>query len=428
MYEYKLQAACMVVILYIIIVYVFSVRNTGIKYNKSYLALLFLAPVTVFFDGTTAWTVNHMDVVPGNVNFVLHLLFFLSMNALNMMILFYTITQSIGETSRKKLAIYHIPGTISMIGILVFMKDTYYIHGKTTWYSMGISVVFCYVALLLHEVIILGTLLMHWRHINRVKRASVLGFYAIMFAILIIQVIFPESLISSAFPMVAVVGTYICFEDPSIRKMQVYNEEMVAAFSTLVENRDDKTGGHIKRTKGYVKILLREMSMQAEYHSVMTADYIESVLKAAPLHDIGKISTPDSILQKPGKLTDEEFSIMQQHTVVGGELIKETFADIDSPESKQIAYEVARFHHEKWNGRGYPDGLKGEEIPLHARIMAIADVFDAVSEKRCYRDALSIEESFKIIEEGAGEHFDPKLAELFLEAKDEVIAYHEASR
>ena len=166
---------------------------------------------------------------------------------------------------------------------------------------------------------------------------------------------------------------------------------MVTSFATLVENRDDSTGGHIKRTKEYVSIVIREMLKRPEYEKIMTRDYVRHVIDAAPMHDIGKISTPDRILQKPGKLDDDEYEIMKQHAARGSEIISQTFAGINDPEFLQIAYEVARYHHEKWNGRGYPDGLAGEEIPLHARIMAIADVFDAVSSKRCYRDAMPLE-------------------------------------
>lgn len=144
------------------------------------------------------------------------------------------------------------------------------------------------------------------------------------------------------------------------------------------------------------------------------------VNRAAPLHDLGKIATPDRILQKPGKLTDEEFAIMKEHAARGGEIILNTFKNIDNPEFQQIAYEVARFHHEKYNGKGYPDGLAGEQIPLHARVMAIADVFDAVSQKRCYRDAMPVDQCFEIIEKGSGTDFDPRLTKLFLESRDEI--------
>ena len=119
---------------------------------------------------------------------------------------------------------------------------------------------------------------------------------------------------------------------------------------------------------------------------------------------------------------------MKEHAPRGGEIIKETFTGLDDKEYQKIAYEVARFHHEKWNGRGYPEGLKGEEIPLHARVMAIADVFDAVSAKRCYRDAMPIDKCFKIIEEGAGEDFDPKLVEIFMQARNKILDYYETEK
>lgn len=141
---------------------------------------------------------------------------------------------------------------------------------------------------------------------------------------------------------------------------------------------------------------------------------------ASPMHDIGKISTPDAILQKPGKLTDEEYSIMKEHSKNGAKIIEETFGKHDSPEFRKMAYEVALYHHEKWNGKGYPMGLKEDEIPLSARIMSIADVFDAVSQKRCYRDAMPLEDCFEIIQKGKGWDFDPLLVDIFLSIRPQV--------
>lgn len=139
------------------------------------------------------------------------------------------------------------------------------------------------------------------------------------------------------------------------------------------------------------------------------------------MHDVGKIAIPDAILQKPGKLTDEEFDIMKQHTVRGGEIIRETFGRMGNEQYMEIAYQIARHHHEKWNGKGYPDGLKEEEIPLCARIMAIADVFDAVSENRCYRAAMPMDQCFDIIRDGSGRDFEPILAEAFLDMREKVV-------
>ena len=143
------------------------------------------------------------------------------------------------------------------------------------------------------------------------------------------------------------------------------------------------------------------------------------------MHDIGKISVPDVILQKPGKLTEEEFETMKFHTVSGGKIVLETFGHLENVQYTEMAYQVAHYHHEKWNGKGYPEGLKRKEIPLCARIMAIADVFDALSEKRCYREAMPLNRCFEIIQEGSGQDFDPMLVEIFLDIRDKVdMAYN----
>ena len=138
------------------------------------------------------------------------------------------------------------------------------------------------------------------------------------------------------------------------------------------------------------------------------------------MHDIGKIGVSDAILQKPGKLTAEEYEKMKEHAPVGGKIIQETFGHLFDQEYETMAFQVARFHHEKWNGKGYPDGLKGEQIPLCARIMAVADVFDAVSSKRCYRDAMPLDACYDIIRKGRGEDFDPDVVDAFLSDTEQV--------
>lgn len=145
------------------------------------------------------------------------------------------------------------------------------------------------------------------------------------------------------------------------------------------------------------------------------------IINAAPLHDIGKITVSDTILNKPGKLTEEEFKSMQKHCVEGGRIIDSTLTGIEESDYLEIAKNVSVYHHEKWNGQGYPYGLKGEEIPICARMMAIVDVFDALSSKRVYKEAFSLEETFMIMEESKGSHFDPELIDIFFEAKDEII-------
>ena len=217
-------------------------------------------------------------------------------------------------------------------------------------------------------------------------------------------------------------------EDSENYEQQVrYSQNMIYGFATLVENRDENTGGHIRRTSIYAALLAEKLREKGLYCDIINDEFIKSLSLVAPLHDIGKISIPDNILCKPGKLTDEEFEIMKSHSAKGAEIIKETFSGISDDNYRSMAYDVARYHHEKWNGRGYPEGLSGEDIPLVARIMTVADVFDAVSEKRCYRDAMPIEQCFNIISEGVGRDFDPVVAQTFLELRDEVTHIRKTS-
>lgn len=147
---------------------------------------------------------------------------------------------------------------------------------------------------------------------------------------------------------------------------------------------------------------------------------MELLVKAAPLHDIGKIAVSDTILQKPGKLTAEEFEAMKEHTTAGGRIVAEVLKGIEEKGYIDIASQVAACHHEKWDGSGYPNGLQGKEIPIGARIMAVADVFDALVSKRCYKEPMSVDRAFDVIRESGGSHFDPELAGIFCKIKNEV--------
>ena len=200
----------------------------------------------------------------------------------------------------------------------------------------------------------------------------------------------------------------------------MYNQDMIYGFATLVENRDENTGGHIRRTSIYAELLARELQKTEEYADKITDEFVECLAMVAPLHDIGKISIPDSILCKPGRLTEEEFGVMKTHAEKGGEIIREVFFHVSDEDYRAMAYDVAHFHHEKWNGKGYPEGRYGKDIPLSARIMSVADVFDAVSEKRCYREAMPLEECFRIIENGRGVDFDPIIVDAFLDIREMI--------
>lgn len=421
MYYSKLQIGCLLIVLFLNTLYIRKTMNKKIPCNRYYDMLMLFSPIAIFFDGLTAITVNCLDTIPNILNMIFHLIFFISMVLVIYSAYIYMIDKTIGMPKRRLIKfLITLPTIITIIIVIIGISDLEYIIGEHTNYSMGLSVIVSYCSLMIHFGIIFFLIIYRYKSIEKRKFGSVMFSLVISFLMLIVQMIYKEALISSLFPTIILVGIYISLEDPSIRRLEIYNQEMVTSFSTLVESRDNSTGGHIKRTKNYVMILVKQMEKSHKYRNILTKDYIEDIINASPMHDIGKIATPDNILQKPGKLTLEEFDIIKEHAAKGGEIIKETFKDIDDQEFLQIAFECARHHHEKFNGKGYPDGLKGEEIPLHARIMAIADVFDAVSAKRCYRDALPVDVCFKIIEDGKGIDFDPALVDLFLNAKEEV--------
>ncbi len=190
--------------------------------------------------------------------------------------------------------------------------------------------------------------------------------------------------------------------------------------ANLIENRDLDTGEHVKRTSRYVELLTRAAQKAGYCTKILTDDYAELLIKAAPMHDIGKIAVSDMILQKPGRLTREEFEAMKEHTTAGGRIVIDVLGSIEEKEYIDIAAQIALGHHEKWDGTGYPQGLSGSDIPLCARIMAVADVFDALVSRRCYKEAMPVDEAFAIIAESGGSHFDPELARLFCSIRSEI--------
>jgi HD-GYP domain-containing protein (c-di-GMP phosphodiesterase class II) len=203
----------------------------------------------------------------------------------------------------------------------------------------------------------------------------------------------------------------------TIARMQ---EGIIIDFANMVESRDKCTGDHIKNTSFYVGCIAEQLRREGEFSDVLNDDYVSSIVRCAPLHDIGKIKISDIILNKPGKLTDEEYEIMKTHTTEGYQILKETIANtLDNGYLKE-AINMAYCHHEKWDGSGYPRGLKGEEIPLSARIMAVADVFDALVSKRSYKEPFSFDEAVSIIERESGTHFDPTVVRAFMNVKNKI--------
>lgn len=198
-------------------------------------------------------------------------------------------------------------------------------------------------------------------------------------------------------------------------ELQLTQDMTINALASLAEARDNETGMHIVRTQHYMRVLAQHLAQGPAHHHKLTPAYIDLLYKSAPLHDIGKVGIPDAILCKPGKLTDEEFTIMKQHATIGAEALQKAQSLLGKECSYlSVAMEIAQYHHEKWDGSGYPYGLKGDQIPLSARLMAVADVYDALISARVYKPAFSHEKAMAIIVEGRGAHFDPMVIDALL--------------
>ena len=194
----------------------------------------------------------------------------------------------------------------------------------------------------------------------------------------------------------------------------------ILAMGALAEQRDPETGNHIRRTQSYIKLLAEALQDHPRFKKSLSVDVIELLYKAAPLHDIGKVAVPDNILKKPGALSDAEYEVMKGHSLAGKEGIVEAESVLDEPQLFLIyAREIAWSHHEKWDGSGYPQGIKGEDIPMSARLMALADVYDALISRRVYKPPFSQEKTEAIILEGRGTHFDPDIVDAFMRISDE---------
>lgn len=210
--------------------------------------------------------------------------------------------------------------------------------------------------------------------------------------------------------------------DAKTQRLNEMHDNLVISMASLVESRDNSTGGHIKRTSIGVKILIDEIHKSGKFN--LTDEFRQAVIKAAPMHDLGKIAVDDDILKKPGKYTVEEYEKMKKHAEEGAKVIHEVLLNTDDETFKVVAENVAHYHHERWDGSGYPDGLSGEAIPLEARIMAIADVYDALVSKRVYKEAYDYKKANRIITEAMGSQFDPGLQEIFDRARPRLEEYY----
>ena len=213
------------------------------------------------------------------------------------------------------------------------------------------------------------------------------------------------------------------YESGGMAENELIRAASIRALTHLAETRDPETGNHILRTQGYVRLLATRLRDHPRFAATINDLYIKMLVQSAPLHDIGKVGIPDAILLKPGKLTTEEWEIMKTHTTLGSDTIEQAERDIGQPVGfLALAKEVARWHHERWDGCGYPDRLAGDDIPISARLMALADVFDALISKRVYKEAMTLENVREIIAAERGRQFDPDVADAFLSGSIEFAA------
>jgi putative two-component system response regulator len=204
------------------------------------------------------------------------------------------------------------------------------------------------------------------------------------------------------------------------QEVSMIQDVTIMAMASLAETRDNETGNHIRRTQNYVRILARQLQSHPRFAAFLSDANIELLYKSAPLHDIGKVGIPDRILLKPGKLTPEEFEIMKTHTTLGRDAILHAEVRLNSPNTfLRFARDIAYAHQEKWDGSGYPLGLRGDEIPVSARLMAVADVYDALISRRVYKPPFPHEQAVQIISEGRGKHFDPDMVDAFLQVAED---------
>lgn len=207
-----------------------------------------------------------------------------------------------------------------------------------------------------------------------------------------------------------------------LRKYNNMQSHIITTMADIIENRDESTGGHIRRTAKYVEILAKELQRQGKFTDILTNQYINDMVMAAPLHDIGKIHISDTVLNKPGRLTEDEFAQMKTHTTAGRELLEKAKGDLGDIHYLNIAIEMAAYHHEREDGKGYPYGVKSDEIPLCAKILAVADVFDALTSKRVYKEAMPFDKACNIVREERGTHFDEDVVDAFTVMSEKILA------
>lgn len=307
-----------------------------------------------------------------------------------------------------------IETTLAPFGKIFYFSETGYSRG-----NLFIIYEFCFVAGIMHLIANLIKVGTKFRYRDK-------GSIYMVIVILLAGIV-PMSLykINISYIAIAICSCicYIYYNDlvqfDNREKVLGIQEHVISSLANLIESRDTETGEHIFRTKEYVRKLALLARSEGVYKKEISDDFIVLIQTLAPLHDIGKIVVSDRILKKPGKLTEEERTEMKKHAPEGGRIVREVLNGISDETYVSFAADIATYHHERWDGTGYPEGLKGEEIPLSARIMAVADVLDALVSARCYKEPMPFEQAIQEMKNESGTHFDPALIDVLLKHKEE---------
>ena len=425
-YNIEFQIAGLLIAIGIFSTYFFSKANalrSSLTYKIFFIHLCTLI-VNLMFDIVSVITISERENLPPLLVTFFAKGYIISMLVWITLTLFFVFAVVYGRVRTKRglflcNCAFRVLGAacIAMCIVVLCFPVLYEGHGRLI-YSYGIPSICTYIYSAVCVAITFAFLLFFSRQMSKYEILPIMGFVCMEGIVALVQSLNPYLLILG---IGSALTEFLMFRSLEIISSNDFQQEIIHSFSDLIEGRDESTGGHVKRTRAYVRLILEEIQKQKKFARLITRDYIETVVESATIHDIGKITIPDSILQKQGRLTAEEYDIMKTHTTNGAELVKDSLNKIGTPEWTRVAYDMAYSHHERWDGTGYPRGLKKDEIPLAAQVMAISDVFDAISQDRCYRKKMSLDESFSIIQEGTGTHFNPEIVNAFLKARDKVV-------
>ena len=339
------------------------------------------------------------------------------------------LSMSMPKAKAKKISlILHILFATHSIAVIIGSATNFpFFFDENNMYHRGVGYNLYNVIPVVMLVLGMVILIIYGKNINNRVRISFWTYLvAPVIAIIIqsfsygIQYIIFATTASSVFMYFVILKNQTETYEKQTKSISHMQNGLIMVLADLVESRDKCTGDHIKKTAEYARVIMNQLKKDGVYANELTDEYIEDVVRSAPLHDIGKIHISDTILNKPGKLSEEEFEIMKTHTIYGREIMENAISTVKGENYLKEARNMAAYHHERWDGKGYPEGLHGEVIPLSARIMAVADVFDALTSPRVYKPAFSLEKALESLKEESGKQFDPKCVEVFIDSLTDI--------